>query len=85
MKTNKELAKAMNTTERQISKSRKRGFITTIDGVVKQFKAPIAAKISKAKNGVIKNTKGGIKKLTGAKWDNEKGIFVSGKTTKKGK
>ena len=85
MKTNKEFAKDMNTTERQISKSRKRGFITTVDGVVKQFKAPLATHISKAKNGVVRYTKGGVKKWTGGTWDGEKAIFTSGKATKKGK
>ena len=64
MKTNKELAKDVNTTERQVSKSRKRGFITTVDGVVKQFKAPPAAHISKAKNGIVKK-KSGSKKIWG--------------------
>ena len=64
MKTNKELAKDVNTTGRQVSKSRKRGFITTVDGVVKQFKAPPAAHISKAKNGIVKN-KSGSKKIWG--------------------
>ena len=63
-KTNKELAKDVNTTERQVSKSRKRGFITTVDGVVKQFKAPTAVHISKAKNGIVKN-KNGSKKIWG--------------------
>ena len=39
-KTNKELGKDMNCTSRQISKSRRRGWITTKDGVRKQYKAP---------------------------------------------
>ena len=39
-KTNAELAKDMNCTSRQISKSRRRGWITTEDGVRKQYKAP---------------------------------------------
>jgi hypothetical protein len=38
--TNHQLATEMNTTARQISKSRKRGWITTNDGVRKQYKAP---------------------------------------------
>ena len=38
-KTNSELAKELNTTSRQVSKSRKRGWITTNDGVRKQFTA----------------------------------------------
>ena len=39
-KTNKELAKVMNCTSRQISKSRRRGWITTEDGVRKNYTAP---------------------------------------------
>tara|TARA_Y100001938_G_scaffold149133_1_gene234979 strand:- start:1256 stop:1408 length:153 start_codon:yes stop_codon:yes gene_type:complete len=39
-KTNKELATIMNCTARQISKSRKRGWITTNDGVKKKYTAP---------------------------------------------
>ena len=64
MKTNKELAKDVNTTGRQVSKSRKRGFITTVDGTIKKYKAPPAAHISKAKNGIVKN-KNGSKKIWG--------------------
>ena len=39
--TNHQLAMEHNTTSRQISKSRKRGWITTKDGVRKQYKAPM--------------------------------------------
>ena len=39
--TNNQLAMEMNTTARQISKSRKCGWITTNDGVCKQYKAPM--------------------------------------------
>ena len=38
--TNNALAREHNTTPRQISKSRKRGYITTKDGVKKSFTAP---------------------------------------------
>jgi len=37
--TNHQLATEQNTTSRQISKSRKRGWITTNDGVRKQYTA----------------------------------------------
>mgnify|MGYP005822851825 FL=1 len=39
-KTNKELAKDMNCTSRQISKSRKRGYITNNNGERIKYKAP---------------------------------------------
>lgn len=39
-KTNAELAKAMNCTPRQISKSRRRGWITDNNGVRKKYRAP---------------------------------------------
>ena len=39
-KTNKELAKDMNCTLRQISKSRKRGYITNNNGERIKYKAP---------------------------------------------
>ena len=38
--TNEQLGKQMICTSRQISKSRRRGWITTKDGVRKQYKAP---------------------------------------------
>ena len=41
--TNSELAKELNTTSRQVSKSRKRGYIKLNDGVRKQFTAPAPA------------------------------------------
>ena len=62
MKTNKQLATEQGTTARQISKSRKTGLITKDDGTKVRFKAPPAAHISKAKNGLVKNKKGGVKK-----------------------
>ena len=45
-KTNSELAKDLNTTSRQVSKSRKRGYITLNDGTRKQFTAPVPAFIT---------------------------------------
>ena len=39
--TNHQLAIEHNTTARQISKSRKRGWITTKDGTRKQYTAPL--------------------------------------------
>ena len=62
MKTNVQLAKELNTTPRQISKSRKRGYITKDDGTKARFKASPATHISTAKNGVVRNKKGGVKK-----------------------
>ena len=62
METNKQLATKQGTTSRQISKSRKRGYITKNDGTKARFKAPPATHISKAKNGLVKNKKGGMKK-----------------------
>jgi len=44
--TNSELAKELNTTSRQVSKSRKRGYITLNDGTRKQFTAPKPAFIT---------------------------------------
>tara|TARA_R110002012_G_scaffold169541_1_gene333482 strand:+ start:111 stop:290 length:180 start_codon:yes stop_codon:yes gene_type:complete len=40
MKTNKELASELKTTSRQISKSRKRGYITLNDGTKRKYTAP---------------------------------------------
>ena len=62
MKTNVQLAKELNTTPRQISKSRKRGYITKDDGTKARFTASPAVHISTAKNGVVRNKKGGVKK-----------------------
>ena len=45
-KTNKVLAREMNTTPRQISKSRKRGWIW-VDGKRVNFKAPILIRVEK--------------------------------------
>ena len=45
-KTNSELAKEQNTTSRQISKSRKRGYILRNDGVKVRFTAPAPAFIT---------------------------------------
>jgi hypothetical protein len=62
VKTNKELAREQGTTSRQISKSRKRGYITKEDGTKVRFKAPPALFSITSKNGVMKCKKGGIKK-----------------------
>ena len=62
MKTNKQLASEQGTTARQISKSRKRGYITKNDATKARFTASPAVHISKAKNGLVKNKKGGVKK-----------------------
>ena len=62
MKTNKQLATEQGTTARQISKSRKTGLITKDDGTKARFKASPATHISTAKNGVVRNKKGGVKK-----------------------
>jgi len=62
VKTNKQLASEQGTTARQISKSRKRGYITKNDGTKAKFKASPPAHISTAKNGVVRNKKGGVKK-----------------------
>ena len=40
LNTNKELARKLNTTSRQVSKSRKRGWITTNDSIRKNYIAP---------------------------------------------
>ena len=45
LNTNKELARKLNTTSRQVSKSRKRGWITTNDGIRKNYTAPPPIKI----------------------------------------
>ena len=55
-KTNNELAKEHNTTSRQISKSRKRGYITTNDGIKEQFTASAPAFIMTNPTG--RNSKG---------------------------
>tara|TARA_R100000808_G_C2067479_1_gene96358 strand:- start:442 stop:642 length:201 start_codon:yes stop_codon:yes gene_type:complete len=62
VKTNKELAREQGTTSRQISKSRKRGYIIKEDGTKVRFKAPPALFSSTSKNGVMKYKKGGMKK-----------------------
>ena len=62
MKTNKQLATEQGTTARQVSKGRKRGYITKDDGTKARFTASPATHISKAKNGVVRNKKGGVKK-----------------------
>ena len=78
-KTNGELAREMKTTKRQISKSRKRGFITTVDGVVKQYKAPLPEFKSKRPTGVQKNKGGDRKVWATGQWDAEKGIYKTSK------
>ena len=50
-KTNSELAKEHNTTSRQISKSRKRGYILTSDGKRVKFTAPVPAFITTTPTG----------------------------------
>ena len=55
-KTNSELAKEQNTTSRQISKSRKRGYIITNDGIKEQFTA--SAPVFITTNPTSHNSKG---------------------------
>tara|TARA_R110002051_G_scaffold253262_1_gene312355 strand:- start:1427 stop:1627 length:201 start_codon:yes stop_codon:yes gene_type:complete len=62
VKTNAQLAQELATTSRQVSKSRKRGYITKNDGTKARFTASPALKTSTAKNGVVRNKKGGVKK-----------------------
>ena len=61
MKTNVQLAKELNTTPRQISKSRKRGYITKEDGTKVKFKPKPAVHMVK-KTGIVRHKKGGVKK-----------------------
>ena len=56
-KTNSELAKEQNTTSRQISKSRKRGYILTGDGKRVQYKATKPAFITTNPTGKRKGDK----------------------------
>ena len=56
-KTNSELAKEQKTTSRQISKSRKRGYILTDDGKRVQYKAPHPAFITARPTGKRKGDK----------------------------
>ena len=56
-RTNSELATELNTTSRQVSKSRKRGWITTNDGVRKQFTASKPAFITTNSTGHHKKGK----------------------------
>ena len=63
MKTNKELAREQGTTSRQISKSRKRGYITLNDGTKRKYTAP-GAKITPINYSLYPKKKGN---------DNEKG------------
>ena len=53
--TNKQLAKEHNTTSRQISKSRKRGWITTNNSVKVKFKAPLPVFVCAPKSGKKKS------------------------------
>jgi len=53
--TNSTQARVMKTTSRQISKSRKRGYITNDDGIRVKYTAPIAVHISTKPTGIIKN------------------------------
>ena len=50
-KTNSELSKEQNTTARQISKSRKRGYILTSDGKRVKYTAPKPAFITTNSTG----------------------------------
>ena len=50
-KTNKQLAEDQNTTARQISKSRRRGWVTTKDGTRKSYKAPAPVFLIKKPTG----------------------------------
>ena len=50
-KTNSELATEQKTTSRQVSKSRKRGYITRNDGVKVKFTAPTPAFITTSPTG----------------------------------
>lgn len=61
METNKQLATKQGTTSRQISKSRKRGYITKEDGTKVKFKAPPSVHMVK-KTGIVRYKKGGMKK-----------------------
>ena len=56
-KTNSELAKEQKTTSRQISKSRKRGYILTDDGKRVQYRAPQPAFITTNPTGKRKGDK----------------------------
>ena len=56
-KTNSELSKEQNTTSRQISKSRKRGYILTSDGRRVQYTAPKPAFITTRPTGKRKGGK----------------------------
>ena len=56
-KTNSELANDLNTTSRQVSKSRKRGWITTNDGVRKKYTAPAPKFVIKSATGHNKKKK----------------------------
>ena len=56
-KTNSELAKKLNTTSRQVSKSRKRGWSKTNDGVRKQFTASATAFVTTNPTGNHKKGK----------------------------
>ena len=53
-KTNSEIAKDKNTTSRQVSKSRRRGWLTTNDGVRIAFRAPAPKFVIKAPTGHTK-------------------------------
>ena len=61
MKTNKELAREQGTTSRQISKTRKRGYITKEDGTKVKFKPKPSVHMVK-KTGIVRYKKGGMKK-----------------------
>ena len=55
--TNEVLSRKMNTTPRQISKSRKRGYITTNDGARKKYRAPQPVFLFTSKKGKKKKWK----------------------------
>ena len=54
-RTNSELATELNTTSRQVSKSRKRGYITLNDGIRKQFTVSAPAFITTNPTGKKKS------------------------------
>ena len=55
--TNEALSRKMDTTPRQISKSRKCGYITTNDGARKKYRAPQPVFLFTSKKGKKKNEK----------------------------
>ena len=62
--TNEALSRKMNTTPRQIPKSRKRGYITTNDGARKKYRASQPVFLFTSKKGKKKNEKARTNKDT---------------------